>query len=124
VKLEETKPHEVRAVRSLSPEDLRCGDFVAIVHETVEYPSFWWHADAHILPPCEAVRIRCHTDDCGLPLKIKAICLPFVFVKKPCGQYRTLDVRQQKLARLAPDYARPVWKALNKQSRPQMASSL
>ena len=60
--------------------------------------------------------MSCHTDDCGLPLKVKAICLPFVFVKKPCGKHRTLDFRQQRLVR-SPDYASVVWKTLSKESR-------
>src|SRR6476661_7811891 len=104
----------VYACRSLAAEDLRCGDFVSILHETVEFPSFWWDCDGHLLPPHEPVRLTCLSSDGGTPLKVKAICLPFVFVKKPCGQHRTLDVRRHRLVRLSPEYGEKVWKAMRK----------
>src|SRR4051794_24790738 len=88
---------ETHVSKSLAPEDLRCGDFVSILSEVVEFPSFWWSCDPQLMPPQEPVRLRCHTSDCGTPMKVKAICLPFVFIKKPCGGHRTLDVRQQRL---------------------------
>ena len=100
--------------RSLPPEDLCRGDFVAILQEIAEWPSFFWHCDAQLLPPHEPVRIASRGSDGGTPLKVKAICLPFVFVKKPCGQHRLLDVRQHRLVRLNEQYARAVWKAMGK----------
>ena len=105
---------ETYVSRSLAAEDLKCGDFVGILHEIVEWPSFLWSSDPQLLPPHELVRLQCRASDGGTPLKVKAICLPFVFVKKPCGQHRILDVRQHRLVRLSGDYAEPVWKALAK----------
>jgi hypothetical protein len=107
--------------RSLASEDLRCGDFVAILHEIVEWPSFFWSCDSHVLPPDEPVRMVARSSEGGTPLKVKAICLPFVFVKKPCGQHRTLDVRQHRLVRLTAEYAQPVWKTLSKGRIPRRA---
>lgn len=100
--------------RPLAPEDLRCGDFVGILHEVLEWPSFFWSCEAHLLPPSEVVRIQRRPADGGTPLKVKAICLPFVFVKQPCGDHRTLDVREQSLVRLSPDYARRVWQTMSR----------
>ncbi len=105
------------AGRALAAEDLRCGDYVGILHETVEVPSFHWSCDGHVLPPDEVVRIVYRPTEGGTPLKVKAICLPFVFVKNPNGQYQTLDVRRQQLVRLSLSYARLVWKTLNKALR-------
>ncbi len=109
-----TTNKETYVSRSLAAEDLKCGDFVGILHEIVEWPSFFWSCDGQLLPPDELVRIACRASDGGTPLKVKAICLPFVFVKKPCGQHRILDVRQHRLVRLSREYAKPVWKALGK----------
>jgi hypothetical protein len=109
---------ETHVSKSLAAEDLRCGDFVGILSEVVEFPSFWWSCDPQLIPPHEPVRVHCHSNDCGIPLKVKAICLPFVFVKKPCGRHRTLDVRQQRLVRLDPKYARPVWKTMSRETSP------
>ena len=102
--------------RSLSAEDLKCGDFVGILHEIIEWPSFFWDCDPQLLPPHEPVRLTCRAAAGGTPLKVKAICLPFVFVKQPCGQHQTLDIRRHKLVRLSDDYAQLVWKAMQKQT--------
>jgi hypothetical protein len=102
--------------RTLAAEDVRRGDYVSILHEIVELPSYYWNCEAWTHPPEQPVRLRWRTADCGLPLKVKAVCLPFVFVKKPCGEHRTLDVRQHALVRLTRAYGRAVWKALSKQN--------
>lgn len=117
MKLKTTSGDETQAARTLAPEDLRAGDYVSLDYEILEFPSFFWCSDLQLLPPAEPVRMPWHTADCGQPLKIKAICLPYVFVKKPCGEHRTLDVRRHRLVRLAPDYARAVWKAMSKLAR-------
>ncbi len=108
---------ESTLARSLAPEDLSCGDFVAVVQEIVEWPSFFWSCDAQLLPPDEPVRLAVRSSEGGTPLKIKAICLPFVFVKRPCGTHRTLDVRQHRLVRLSAAYASTVWKEMKPASK-------
>jgi hypothetical protein len=105
---------ETHVARLLAAEDLRCGDYVSILQEIVEWPSFFWSDCGQTLPPGEPVQLACRPKDSGMPLKVKAICLPFVFVKQPCGQHRTLDVRRHRLARLTPDYAVQVWKAMRR----------
>jgi hypothetical protein len=116
MKSDATTNTETCVSRSLAAEDLKCGNFVGILHEIVEWPSFFWGCDRQLLPPDELVRLVCRADGGGTPLKVKAICLPFVFVKKPCGQHRILDVRQHKLVRLSSEYAEPVWKAVGKEA--------
>lgn len=103
--------------RTVAPEDVRCGDFVSILNEVVEYPSFLWWCDPQLLAPNEPVRVKWRAPDEGTPLKVKAICLPFLFVKAPSGQHRTLDLRQCQLVRLREDYAQMVWKTLSRQKK-------
>lgn len=105
---------EAYVARILAAEDLRCGDFVGILYETLELPSFHWRCDGQLLPPDELVRITYQPTEGGTPLKVKAICLPYVFVKQPNGEHKTLDVRRQQLVRLSETYARIVWKTLSK----------
>ena len=103
---------------SVAPEDLKCGDYVAVLKEIIEVPSFLWFDTA----PCkrdELVRMQCIPTGSGMPLKIKAVCLPFVFVKSPFGQCETIDVRRAKLVRLNDAYARKVRKRLRKQQQEQ-----
>ena len=99
---------------SVAPEDLRCGDFVAVLNEILECPSFFW-CDLVGSAPDQLVRLRTCASEGGTPLKIKAICLPFVFLKSPDGFSQTVDVRQVELVRLNKRYAKIVWKEHRKQ---------
>jgi hypothetical protein len=107
-----TADDETTIAASVAAEDLATGDYVTILSEVYELPSFFWTCDATILPPEEPVRIKFKSLRGGTPLKVKAICLPFVFVKTPKGDHETLDVRRQQLARLDRRYAETVYKAL------------
>ncbi len=95
----------------VAPEDLRRGDFVAVLSEVVELPSFLW-CETLATDRSELVRLRRLPTDDRAPLKVKAICLPFIFVKLPKGQFRTIDVRLTSLVRLEKNYAKTVWKTL------------
>ena len=94
----------------VAPKTCR-GEFVAVLSEVIELPSFLW-TETLLSGQDELIRVqRLPTED-RVPLKIKAICLPFVFVKSPSGRFHTIDVRLAKLVRLERDYAQSVWKAL------------
>jgi len=105
--------------KALAPEEIRPGDFVAVLHEIAELPSFYWCADAALHPRDELVRIRFIPTCEALPLKVKSVCLPFVLVKSPRGERQTLDLRKCRLARLEGAYAGVAWKAYKKRPRPK-----
>ncbi len=107
-----TSEFETTVAASIAPEDVAAGDYVAVLSEVYELPSFLWCSDATMLPPDEPVRLRMLSRDGGLPLKVKSVCLPFVFVKSPHGTFSTLDVRRQQLAKLDKKYAAEVYKRL------------
>jgi len=111
VQLQDREASSIAA--TVAPEDLRCGDFVAILSELIELPSFFWD---NTVPSerGELVRLRRLPTDERAPLQVKAICLPFVFVQWPSGRCQTLDVRLETLARLERGYAKQVWKSLRK----------
>jgi len=98
--------------KSLGPEDVRVGDYVAPLHETYDYPSFVWCSDAELTNRSETVPIRFVAQGSGVPLKVKAICLPFVLVKHPTRGVYAIDVRCHQLARLDREYAAVAWRAL------------
>lgn len=102
--------------RSLAPEDVRVGDFVAPLHETVDFPSFFWCCDAELTNRIETVPIRFVAQGSGVPLKVKAVCLPFVLVKHPLYGVHALDVRCHQLAKLDRDYGKTAWKAFRPRS--------
>jgi hypothetical protein len=98
--------------RTVAPEDVQPGDFVTVLYEVVEVPSFLWQSDTALLPASEPVRIRFLAPRGGIPFKVKSVCLPFVLVKYPSGRRRILDMRQYRLARLERRFAKSAWKAL------------
>jgi hypothetical protein len=113
---------ESALAKPLAPEDVRCGDFVAVLHVISEVPSYFWAGESFRLPHDELVRIQHIPDDAGLPLKVKSVCLPFVFVKNATGERKTLDLRRCKVARLDRTYAKTTWKACRKSQRKAAAN--
>lgn len=108
-------PDIASVAATVAPEDLRCGDDVAVLNEIREYPSFFWCDDCAPARDSEIVRVVWQSRDGGVPLQVEAICLPFVFVKGIDGDYQSLDVRQVQLVRLQCAYAKLVRKALRRQ---------
>jgi len=109
--------HADELAKTLAAEDIRRGDIVAILDVVYEYPSFLWCNDAQVLPPTEPVRIRWRSQHLKKPLKVKAICLPYVLVKTPKGRYGTLDMRQYRLVRLSDRYGQKAWKRFRKAAK-------
>jgi hypothetical protein len=91
-------PQPTLAAR-VSGEDLACGDYVGVLSQIVEFPSFFWDSCTSANPG-ELVRMQVIPHDAGTPLKVLAICLPFIYVKSPQGVLQTLDTRKSQLARL------------------------
>jgi hypothetical protein len=103
---------EPSAAMTIAGEDLACGDYVALLNETVDFPSFLWDACGASLSPHELVRLRVIPSNAGYPLRVIAICLPFVYVKTPGGETATIDTRRTQLVRLHRKCAKVIWKEL------------
>jgi len=107
----------------LAPEDLRPGQDVAILTEVVECPTWLWCGELPGTRPDELVRVQALGRGAGRPLRIKAICLPFVLVTKTDGKSRTLDVRRVQLVKLDRDYAKLVRKLFRRNAGAQLPRS-
>jgi hypothetical protein len=103
---------EPTVAATIAGEDLACGDFVARLNETNELPSFLWDSCGASLSPYELVRLKIIPASAGDPLKVIAVCLPFVYAKAPRGETVTIDTRRTQLVRLHRKSAKVVWKAL------------
>jgi hypothetical protein len=108
---------ETTVASRIAGEDIIPGDFVAVINEILEYPSFFWTCSAVSLAPDEPVRIRYMSDDAGEPYKVIGVCLPFVYVKSYRGAVVVIDTRRRQLVRLSRDCARTVWKDMKSGSR-------
>ena len=106
-----TADRSATLAKPLAPEDVRAGDYVAVLDVEHEWAAASWWCD----PPVGAepvVRVRFRPSEATAPLRVVDACLPFVFVEPPKGEPRTLDLRSVRLARLDRGYARRVWKAI------------
>jgi hypothetical protein len=119
---EESSRQDSALARALAPEEVRAGDYVTLLHEVAEVPSYFWCRDSALLAPEEIVRIRFIPQSCGTPLKVRSICLPFVLVKHPTGEQRPLDLRKHRVARLTKRYALRAWKAYKKVPAPSVTT--
>jgi len=95
-------------------EDIAKGDYVTILSEIIELPSFLWCCSSVSLPPDEPVRIRYLPQAVGQPHQVVAVCLPFVYAKLPSSKIIALDTRQQQLVRLDRVNGRSLWKQMQK----------
>lgn len=90
--------------RAIAPEDIRPGMYVVVLCVIHEYMLVdGWDPTVSSRPRTLRVNCLCGAD--GDPLRVVAVCLPFVQVECPEGRLRALDVRQQKLAAVSESYA-------------------
>ncbi len=112
MKTQSVSQPQPRAAATVAGEDLACGDYIALLNETVDLPSFLWDACGASLSPRELVRLRVIPGNAGHPLRVIAICLPFVYAKTPSGETTTIDTRRTQLVRLDRKCAKVIWKEL------------
>ncbi|OYP34162.1 hypothetical protein [Rhodopirellula sp. MGV] len=101
-----------QVVTRVAGEDIRPGDFVTVLNEMIELPSFLWGCSAGIVSAEEPIRSVYKPQDAGNPSKVVAVCLPFVYVKRAFGGIRVFDTRRHQLVRLDRQTGRMVWKRL------------
>jgi len=95
---------ESRTSSSVAPEDIRRGDFVAILRQVCEYvPMF---AEGKPEDGDLPRRILVLPKQGGLPLRVIEVCLPFLLVEQVDGTHATLDTRRNRFARLSEEFAR------------------
>lgn len=108
----------LKASRRLHPEDLAAGDYVAVAHVTLQFPTFLWcGADPVTLPPDKPVQITFLPHADKGPLKVTSICLPFVLCKNIEGDSKMFDLREVQFLRLDSEFGKVAQKALSKKSR-------
>lgn len=111
------KKSVISVSQPVAPEDIRPGQYLTILSFVDEVPSYiWFPADHALMPPERVVRLERMWSG-GEAMRVKAVCLPLVFVTLPCGKPRTLDTRRYRLARLSNAFGKVVWKEIGAQRR-------
>jgi hypothetical protein len=104
-----------RLARAIAAEDIRPGIYVAELNVIEEHVPF--ACDIESMKRLDGpVRLRWLPMDVD-PVKVVAVCLPYVFVRGADGDHRTVDVRRVELARLPKAYGRAVWRALREDAQ-------
>ncbi|XAL98398.1 hypothetical protein OT109_12515 [Phycisphaeraceae bacterium D3-23] len=85
------------ATRAVSPDDLRRGDYVAVMHTTEQFVV---RNDKSWGGELKVVSAKLFPYESGETFRVRAVCLPFVFTRVASGGYRTLDLRSHHLRRL------------------------
>lgn len=101
----------------IAGEDIKPDDYVTVLNELREWPSFMWSCSGISLPADEVVCIRHMPYDAGELHQVIAVCLPFVYVKQTQGNVFPIDTRQRQLVRLDRANARLIWKQMTKKSK-------
>ena len=96
--------------KTLSPEDVSPGDFVAVLDVEYDFPLIVWAGDIQTVGADEVVRVRIRPCDSGTLFKVIEVCLPFVLTATPKGEYEWIDLRRFRIARLESDCAKRMWK--------------
>lgn len=103
---------ETTLAKTLAPEDVCPGDYVAVLDVEYEYPMIVWSCDTPISGADEVVRVRMRAPGSPSPLKVREVCIPFVYADAYTGRSVSIDLRSVRLARLDPSAARRMWKRL------------
>ena len=101
----------------IAGEDIAKGDYVTILSEIIELPSFLWNCSSISIPIDEPVRLRYLPRSVGEPHRVVSVCLPFIYAKRPKGNLIAFDTRQQQLVRLDRDSSRSLWKQMRKAAK-------
>lgn len=109
--------YQTQVAVCVAAEDIKPGDYLAVLSEIFEFPSFFWCCMSESLPPDQPVRLRQLPGDSGLPHKVENVCLPYVYAKLPSGRVAILDTRKHQLVRLSAGSGRQIWKLLRKLER-------
>ena len=99
-----TKNPNILSRRVRSPEDIRLGDFIAVTHTRFELvpdnlePML---AGQEVKP----IRLTALPYDAGTPMKVIALCLPFVIGEMANDVRVVVDTRRHALSRVSEAYA-------------------
>ncbi|MBL0920566.1 MAG: hypothetical protein IBJ10_00375 [Phycisphaerales bacterium] len=94
--------YSITSVRTLAPEDVAPGQFVAAVYRVYERPAGSCYDDSIASREVGVLRCRLKADD-G-PYRVLEVCLPFVLVEDQHGDKSQIDTRDTTLARLSDAY--------------------
>ena len=108
--MQQTEKTSRRMAKSLAPEDVRPGMFVALLHDVDEFLPFVYLTEAPGMREVELLRVS-SLPEYVQPMKVIEVCLPYVLVRCTNRRHRAIDVRRCRLARVTARFARAAFLA-------------
>lgn len=105
---------ETTVVTRVAAEDLQPGDYITVLNEIVELPSYLWSCCTTSVAKDEPVRVRYLPATAGQPYKVLTVCLPFVYAEDAQDKLAIFDTRLLQLVRLDQKAGQKIWKKLRK----------
>jgi hypothetical protein len=105
------------AVRLLAADDVASGEFVVVMSEIAQFPSFYWCSEGILSSRAEMISLSYIPEEAGRPLLVIDVCVPFLLVEDVAGIRRILDVRRTRVARVPEKFALKVKKSLAKNGK-------
>lgn len=99
-----------RLARSLAPEDIEPGRYVAVLTAIREHFSGLYSDELQWKEP-RRVLLRWLPDDDEHVMRVVSVCLPFVLVRTPEKKTRLIDTRQYELAEIPAAAGRAAFRA-------------
>ncbi|MEM1185313.1 MAG: hypothetical protein AAGI53_09970 [Planctomycetota bacterium] len=100
---------QLMTTQSVAPEDLRQGQFIAILRTVQEFMPHTCDAEWPASSRYDTVRVAMLPDSSPAIYRVEAVCLPFVLVERcGSGRPRTLDTRRVHLANVDERFAKLV----------------
>ena len=91
--------------RIRSPEDIQIGDYVVRTHR--RYQLVPCNVERSVTGEAiEPIILYAWPYDAGEPLKVRAVCLPFVMTENQYGSREAVDTRQDVLMKVSKAYAK------------------
>jgi len=101
--------HQSHAIQPVAPEDIHAGDYLALTHRSYQLlPDSLenWGGNNTV----KTVRVDVMPCDSGEPMRVLAVCLPFITAVSPHRFVTTIDLRREHVGRLPKAYGRHVFK--------------
>lgn len=102
--------------QAVAPEDIRIGDYLAILHYVSEETPMLLGAESTFVEP-KVARMTLMSWDTD-PKRVIALCLPFVLVEEPDASRTTLDARRFRLARVSRRFGKSAFEKCDKNKEP------
>ncbi len=108
-KTNKKKDNGISVVRQVRADDVCVGDYVVVMHESYDFVSMACFSDAD---STKVERVTVLPNETKPPVRIEAVCVPFLMVKAVGGKRTMVDMRRVQLGQVSSRFGRSVFAAL------------